>query len=747
MRKYNIKLKSLLRAVPTYLLLLFASGLLMQSCIRDDGPGPVDEASVLFTIRMPQLSQPETPLTRAQTAEEMHISNLRILVFLQNGSGFQFSYQVSGTEVSSAAGQSFQARLNSTATPMKIIVAANAEAALASYYVAPGTPEADVREQLQASFTIAGLTGDLPMYGEVTLSGGLSADDNVPPIEITALRAIARVDVTKNLDADSDAFELDEVYVFRANNSIRLIPDSVADPAAPVVAAPSIPGNAAFLGGSVSKFSSGGDEITEIYIPESLAAATTGDRRTGTTVIVVGGRYDNSSTVTYYRADFDPDGSGTEFGQVLRNHHYVFNITKVTAPGWDTPENAANNFSSSIVMGIKVWEDFVSDIIIGGGRFAVSSRSIDLRFVKDREKRLDVESTLDYSIQWLDANDAPTGGIASEPGETIGNANFDVTIVKEVSDPAMVSHLLFRTLNNNHQGNVITERLRVTVGEWYLDIDVRQDNTAIYSNRHFNVLSGYHEAILFISSAAGYLGTTTTLPYNDGATWLGGIAMRMILNERFAPDGVIRIGGFAFDQANDATTHFGVTAATGTDYETMERLIRMQNVIYLSYNTRTSAQMAALVLRWLEEDPRRVLFLGLDSSDTNTNVRSQLTGIGTWAYTINTGDFSRAAVSDGTDDFFEGPFGQVAASATFTRHDTIVGYLASPPASITRLINHANGMVFGVDRERRIIFHGDANLFLTTQLSNDDGAVASDLDRLMANTWAWVVEQLIYGDD
>ena len=73
------------------------------------------------------------------------------------------------------------------------------------------------------------------------------------------------------------------------------------------------------------------------------------------TCIVVGGYYNRNEKLSYYRMDFDPDNKENAFGQILRNHKYIFNVKKVSAPGWDNPDDAANNQSAHIVAEVRQW--------------------------------------------------------------------------------------------------------------------------------------------------------------------------------------------------------------------------------------------------------------------------------------------------------------------------------------------------------------------------------------------------------
>lgn len=64
--------------------------------------------------------------------------------------------------------------------------------------------------------------------------------------------------------------------------------------------------------------------------------------------------------------DFDPGLEGHPFGQILRNHRYVFRIRKVTGPGWSDPGLAAVNKATSIVAEIEPWEDFTTEMHFEG---------------------------------------------------------------------------------------------------------------------------------------------------------------------------------------------------------------------------------------------------------------------------------------------------------------------------------------------------------------------------------------------
>ena len=97
--------------------------------------------------------------------------------------------------------------------------------------------------------------------------------------------------------------------------------------------------------------------VREIYIPERLKGTNRNDRP----CLVIGGLYDGK--LTYYRLDFIKKPTPTspkdqvEPLDILRNHRYRFNITKVTGPGSDTPGDALLTEPVNIAFDVVVWND------------------------------------------------------------------------------------------------------------------------------------------------------------------------------------------------------------------------------------------------------------------------------------------------------------------------------------------------------------------------------------------------------
>lgn len=178
-----------------------------------------------------------------------------------------------------------------------------------------------------------------------------------------------------------------------------------------------------------------------------------------------------------------------------------------------------------------------------------------------------------------------------------------------------------------------------------------------------------------------------------------------------------------------------------------------QDVIYLTYNTAISDELAQAVLAWLRADTGRVLIVGTDTEATNAKLRQYLTSDGTWKYYYQNnigGNFKRAAQTDANRRFFTTPFGQVAENAVVSRADNYAAYCSDYPSAVTPLlVSTAAGqektLSVGVNQTSRIVYLGDANLNQNGSLStqaNATGTVTTDFDRLTANLWAWIVEQV-----
>lgn len=357
-----------------------------------------------------------------QTSTESAITEVQALVFIDNGDGYKYGYSAAATSLIATDNQatSFDITIYTVSNPVKIYILANSNNAISSNIPLAGETEEEVKQKIIQSLSSAGINGNFPMWCEYLLPSGISSSLNNNIIQLKILRAIARVDVN-TVDAES-SFTMTSVQAFRANSQFQIVPNAYSDPL--FVTAPSVPSTSTATINTTPIAVTNNVSESQLYLPESVAPSV-GDQTSSATCVVVGGRYNNSSDITYYRLDFEPDNSVYPLGQILRNHHYTFNIIKVSAPGWPTPEEAAENESTNIEVGIQDWEDEDVSIVLGGtDYFRLSTREITIAYnVGSSGYSFVATSVPDYTIQWSDAAGNPLG----PPGDILNDGVLYIT--------------------------------------------------------------------------------------------------------------------------------------------------------------------------------------------------------------------------------------------------------------------------------------------------------------------------------
>lgn len=747
--------------------------LMLCSCVKEIGVDPhAEEARVILNIRTPKSAAAGQQPGSVQTSGETSVGEVHVLVFhdAQGSGDYTFAYLVRGSRVAQQPNRTsrFEAKLQTTDTPIRLLIAANAGALFRSYSPQVGQSEASVRSELETAFPQEGLTADLPMYGETSLDGIDAGQTNV--VSVTALRAVARVDVVTRLAAGSPAFELRDVRIYRANDRLRLVPDGLTDTDAPKVTAPTVPASAAPLGQPLMKTAQERtDSIGGIYLPESLPVTDSRQRRTAATTVVVGGLFEGDTQVTYYRVDFNSGVAGHPFGQVLRNYLYTFTVRRVTASGWPTPEEAANNLAASMTVEVQPWEDFTSEIYFHDNYLGVSTRRVQLPFLPDYTRTVDVVSTADYSIEWLDA---PASGSVSAWDVPLSNGYFTATIVHAPTEADNRTRIRIESPQYNTTDGEIAATLRLRVNDTAVDIEVVKESPSRYSDRVIQVMS--------MGNSYGSLGDYAA---TNGYT----LAMRRVLDTNFSPSSAypFKIGGFFYLTVPVSTTVYSASV-TASDVAYYKKMIDNTDILILAYANYTSPQVADMLFdEWLVEKPNRVLWVMLDAAAFNAGIRTrfQQEGLGAWQDMGNKFDpaygYRAAAGSDfayanarESGQFFAGPFGTVTEGELLFYSDVIAGMVELPDSAkrkITPLVYNNNPpydhfMSVGVETRRGVVYQGEAQLFqgglgmsgMAGSSAQVNGSIISApqvsgtttryyLDVLNANIWAWAVGRVIYG--
>ncbi len=245
--------------------------------------------------------------------------------------------------------------------------------------------------------------GTIPMWGE-TGPIELTQGANIHRIEL--IRSLARVDVGvgvpimtddatrtyewTGLDEDGEAipFELTGVYVVRPNDRYAVMPlpenlDPLSEVASELL--PTVPPGTGQFTLDESKqlfsFTNIQDQrylTRNIYLPSAdviMGGSSEDGNHTNRMAIVIGGRYNGSSDVNYYRVDF---AEGTVLDDVLRNHLYRFNIVGVTGPGYATVEDAYSNDAMNMVVNVVDWDESktINMYVDGSYFFAISDHDV-----------------------------------------------------------------------------------------------------------------------------------------------------------------------------------------------------------------------------------------------------------------------------------------------------------------------------------------------------------------------------------
>lgn len=727
-----------------------------------------EDAILVLNIKTPTSSVPRPDTRSVQTPDETLITNVKVLVFSDaNGDGtYLYNYMADGTQLENSQDQTsrFKITLRSSTVPLKIYLVANYSDAFDNYMPKTGDDEATVKNSLLLRFTPDGISALLPMYGEISVSDLEARTTNI--FDVTVLRALARVDVRTNLSADSPAFSLREIYIYRATNEIQIIPDAVSTSGTTRVTTPSIPDGSTFLNQPVLKSSSEPtDSIGGIYIPESVKHADDTHIRFSATTIVVGGIFGNDTNISYYRIDFNSGIAGEPCGQVLRNHLYTFTIKKVSATGLPTADEAATNLASAMTVEVRQWEDFTTGMYFHDNYIGVSTRQVSLPYLPGYSQTVDIDASLNYAMQWVDT---PEAGTVSDAGTPLSNGYFTATIVRDPTESVYLSHIRIESSEYNTGNAPVKATLRLIANDTSVDITVIKESNEQALGKTIRVLS--------FGAGYGSLGSFNT---PVGVT----LPMRKILEVNFSPTSTspTKTGGFFFLTVPISDPNY-TNATTPAAIAAFKILINNFDVLILPYANLISKEVTNLLLdEWLVEDTHRVLWVMHDNAASNTNLlaRTASEGEGEWGNIDKAFDATAGyRYSNSADyaynndqevkDFFNGPFGTIdneAGKQILRAADIVAGACLLPNSAkqyVTPLVysnkpGYTGYMSVGVNKKRGIVYQGESEFFgpdygmSPSAYSSGTITATPDVygkyyyDVLMANIWAWVAGRVIYG--
>lgn len=355
--KQNMNIIATLRIFAVLTIVLLSGG-----CVREqllDSAGNGDETLVSFTLQLPYAAR------SLSFNDENVVSEIDILMFDGTTGDYFTTVSRTGAQITTDGTdprkKSFTVRIRQGSYDLMIL--ANARSIIGSVALS-GKSKATVSGALLTAMPAGGkwladtsVPGyrHIPMWGNV---GTLNIGETTSLTEGNAVkmtRMIARADVQVSGMAASN-FQLAGVYLYNYNTEGRLVPIAGnwnATTQVPIRA--SVPASSALTPGPLlydGAAISGNACVGEVYLFEAqnLLGSNPAEPKayTNRTCLVVGGKWDaagdgdfSDDPISYYRMDFSTGAGASEsFLNVLRNHHYTFDISKVAEGGHDTPDEA-----------------------------------------------------------------------------------------------------------------------------------------------------------------------------------------------------------------------------------------------------------------------------------------------------------------------------------------------------------------------------------------------------------------------
>ena len=419
-----MKLKRILRtsfSVFRQTLCLGACLFAVLSCESDECPNRSSvEDDVYISLRINVPGDTGTRTRALSIADESAIDNLQVLVF--NGIDlFQYKAELGTPDAVSDGKVYVRLKKSVGGESYSLVLLANADEVNPS-----GNPtKTAVLEQCTFAATTGSNPGfpysegtTLPMWGE---SIPQVIDSNTNFGTISFYRAVARVDIGVNFQKDSgDGTVPDDNPVADGSKRFRLTSARVYNSLDKGYVAPlvgygtiSIPGTASiYTPGNYVDYPVSGWKQTdhEIYLAEvenHMSDGSTKKSLQERCCIIVGGLYTNTDddfdnvSETYYRIDFLGDGKTDDtLLDIFRNHRYVFNITSVYGPGYETPVEALANRPVNLSVNVEHWDHGLNITDYNGqDNFQCSTKDVPLGYAGGSYRKVAVKSNVAVS-EW-----------------------------------------------------------------------------------------------------------------------------------------------------------------------------------------------------------------------------------------------------------------------------------------------------------------------------------------------------------
>lgn len=368
-------------------LTLLAAVSMLSACVSDfeggvwtSGGGGVQREVYL------ELKVPSTMIGLEDLSKETTVDDLYVLAFRkgQSDADTRFEYYVKA-EKNDTEGKKWKAKLNAPGYEQTFVLVANVGGAkddMITKGVESLKPETDMTSvqqmllvELKEGEKTGGFNGEgVADVSPFTLSGQTDAtlsDKEGNTLSVQLHRIVARIQVYFGDKSGSGLanFEPETVRLYNFSSKAQVIPATFDID----VEMPSIPVGGEPLAGEARHTVEGNHLKHPLYLYETAQPADDDDdahiRRP---CLVIGGRYNESETITYYRVDLKggDETAGITYRNVLRNHSYDVTVTKVSGEGEGSEGGALTAQPADIEVTVQEWSQTdLGDVTFDGENF------------------------------------------------------------------------------------------------------------------------------------------------------------------------------------------------------------------------------------------------------------------------------------------------------------------------------------------------------------------------------------------
>ena len=234
--------------------------------------------------------------------------------------------------------------------------------------------------------------------------------------------------------------------------------------------------------------------------------------------------------------------------------------------------------------------------------------------------------------------------------------------------------------------------------------------------------------------------------YGEGALSSTGMeSMRAIINNtaNFGPNGVVPVGALRLDNFTYESS-----------YSRAELRAKMEMYLFLATDAIQNSIMAEVVAEWLDYRFDRVLFVCKNTTTSNSNLFNLWGKDAMWTdVSSNNNHFYIGNNSNNAYFTKSGPFGSVTGSAG--SFNFAGGWASQGVKSTSTYLDNLIPLLYYtfnsntyytllIDKNSRIVYIGNPNIWSTTNdITDATGTISTDKARLIANIWAWAIEEII----